>query len=91
MPYYTAVSDDETRFHLAGSAEEAPKQIDDKGYLIPCQTIRRMEHSQARSVNKLDFHFNMALTTVNIAKIIQLKVNITANKSQRQYIFDFRD
>ena len=31
-----------------------------------------LEHSQSRSVNKLDFHFNAALTTVNIAKIMQL-------------------
>ena len=31
-----------------------------------------LEHSQARSVNKLDFHFNAALTAVNIAKIMQL-------------------
>ena len=31
-----------------------------------------LEHSQARSINKLDFHFNAALTAVNIAKIMQL-------------------
>ena len=32
-----------------------------------------LENTQARSVNKLDFHFNTALTAVNIAKVIQLK------------------
>jgi hypothetical protein len=31
-----------------------------------------LENSQARSGNKLNFHFNAALTTVNIAKIMQL-------------------
>lgn len=31
-----------------------------------------LENSQARSGNKLHFHFNTALTTVNIAKIMQL-------------------
>jgi len=31
-----------------------------------------LENSQARSGNKLSFHFNTALTTVNIAKIMQL-------------------
>ena len=31
-----------------------------------------LENSQARSGNKLYFHFNTALTTVNIAKIMQL-------------------
>ena len=31
-----------------------------------------LEHSQARSINKLDFHFNTALTAVNIAKMMQL-------------------
>jgi hypothetical protein len=31
-----------------------------------------LENSQARSENKLYFHFNAALTTVNIAKIMQL-------------------
>ncbi|MDL2309303.1 hypothetical protein LJC53_06945, partial [Bacteroidales bacterium OttesenSCG-928-C03] len=31
-----------------------------------------LENVQARSVNKLDFHFNAALTSVNMAKIIQL-------------------
>ncbi|BBE16245.1 mobile element protein [Aquipluma nitroreducens] len=32
-----------------------------------------LENSQARSENKLNFHFNAALTTVNIAKVMQLK------------------
>ena len=31
-----------------------------------------LENSQARSGNKLNFHFNVALTTVNIAKVMQL-------------------
>jgi len=31
-----------------------------------------LENSQARSGNKLNFHFNTALTTVNIARIMQL-------------------
>lgn len=31
-----------------------------------------LENSQARSGNKLKFHFNTALTTVNIVKILQL-------------------
>jgi hypothetical protein len=34
--------------------------------------ISGLENSQARSGNKLNFHFNAALTTVNIAKIMQL-------------------
>ena len=32
-----------------------------------------LENSQARSGNKLNFHFNVALTTVNIAKVMQLR------------------
>lgn len=32
-----------------------------------------LENSQARSGNKLYFHFNTALTTVNIAKVMQLR------------------
>ncbi len=32
-----------------------------------------LENSQARSGNKLNFHFNTALTTVNIAKVMQLR------------------
>ena len=32
-----------------------------------------LENSQARSENKLNFHFNTALTTVNIDKVMQLK------------------
>ncbi|WP_318349125.1 transposase [Aquipluma nitroreducens] len=32
-----------------------------------------LENSQARSENKLNFHFNAALTTVNIAKVMQLR------------------
>ncbi|HAZ04624.1 MAG: hypothetical protein A2W90_06865 [Bacteroidetes bacterium GWF2_42_66] len=31
-----------------------------------------LKNSQARSGNKINFHFNTALTTVNIAKIMQL-------------------
>ena len=31
-----------------------------------------LENSQSRSGNKLNFHFNTALTTINIAKIMQL-------------------
>lgn len=31
-----------------------------------------LENSQARSGNKLNFHFNSALTTVNIAKVMQI-------------------
>ena len=31
-----------------------------------------LENSQARSGNRLNFHFNTALTTVNIAKVMQL-------------------
>jgi len=40
-----------------------------------------LENSQARSGNKLNFHFNTALTTVNIAKIMQLKNSDTREKS----------
>ncbi len=32
-----------------------------------------LNHSQARDLDKLDFHFNASLTTVNIAKIIHLQ------------------
>ncbi|GHV26054.1 transposase [Bacteroidia bacterium] len=45
-----------------------------------------LEHSQARSENKLDFHFNTALTTVNIAKVIQLK-----DETKRELPFSMRD
>jgi hypothetical protein len=45
-----------------------------------------LENSQARSVNKLDFHFNAALTTVNIAKVMQLK-----DKNRRELPFSMRD
>ena len=38
-----------------------------------------LEFSQARSENKLNFHFNTALTTVNIAKIMQLNNHIVNN------------
>ncbi|WP_159523795.1 transposase [Sunxiuqinia indica] len=31
-----------------------------------------LENSQARSENKLNFHFNAALTTVNIAKVMRV-------------------
>ncbi len=40
-----------------------------------------LENSQARSENKLHFHFNAALTTVNIAKIMQLKNPLTRETS----------
>jgi len=45
-----------------------------------------LENSQARSINKLDFHFNTALTAVNIAKIMQLK-----DESRREMPFSMRD
>jgi hypothetical protein len=45
-----------------------------------------LEHSQARSGKKLDFHFNTALTTVNIAKVIQLK-----DETKRELPFSMRD
>ena len=45
-----------------------------------------LEQSQARSVNKLDFHFNAALTTVNIAKIMQLK-----DEETKELPFSIRD
>lgn len=40
-----------------------------------------LENSQARSTNKLCFHFNTALTTVNIAKIMQLSDPATQENS----------
>ena len=40
-----------------------------------------LENSQARSGNKLHFHFNTALTTVNIAKIMQLSNSDTRENS----------
>jgi hypothetical protein len=40
-----------------------------------------LENSQARSGNKLNFHFNTALTTVNIAKIMQLSNPATRENS----------
>jgi Transposase DDE domain. len=45
-----------------------------------------LENSQARSTNKLDFHFNTALTTVNIAKVMQLK-----DKIKRELPFSMKD
>ncbi|GHT72693.1 hypothetical protein AGMMS50262_02200 [Bacteroidia bacterium] len=39
-----------------------------------------------RSEKKLDFHFNTALTTVNIAKVIQLK-----DETKRELPFSMRD
>jgi hypothetical protein len=45
-----------------------------------------LEHCQARSGNKLDFHFNTALTTVNIAKVIQMK-----DETKREFPFSMRD
>jgi hypothetical protein len=45
-----------------------------------------LEHSQARSGNKLDFHFNTALTTVNIAKVIQLN-----DETKREFPFSMKD
>lgn len=45
-----------------------------------------LENSQARSTNKLDFHFNTALTSVNIAKVIQLK-----DENRRELPFSMRD
>jgi hypothetical protein len=45
-----------------------------------------LEHSQARSGNKLDFHFNTALTTVNIATVIQMK-----DETKREFPFSMRD
>lgn len=45
-----------------------------------------LEHSQARSISKLDFHFNTALTSVNIAKVIQLK-----DKNRCEMPFSMRD
>ncbi|KAA6304165.1 hypothetical protein EZS27_044191, partial [termite gut metagenome] len=45
-----------------------------------------LEHSQARSGNKLDFHFNPALTTVNIAKVIQMR-----DETKRELPFSMRD
>ena len=45
-----------------------------------------LENSQARSVNKLDFHFNTALTAVNIAKVVQL-----ADENRREQPFSMRD
>ncbi|OPZ31023.1 MAG: Transposase DDE domain protein [Bacteroidetes bacterium ADurb.BinA174] len=40
-----------------------------------------LTHCQARSRNKLDFHFNAALTAVNLAKIEWLQSNPQANQS----------
>jgi len=40
-----------------------------------------LENSQARSGNKLNFHFNAALTTVNIAMIMQLSNTETRENS----------
>jgi hypothetical protein len=45
-----------------------------------------LENSQARSGNKLDFHFNAALTTVNIAKVMQL-----SDENKRELPFSMRD
>jgi hypothetical protein len=45
-----------------------------------------LENSQARSVNKLDFHFNVALTTVNIAKVMQL-----SDENRRVMPFSMRE
>lgn len=45
-----------------------------------------LENSQTQSGNKLDFHFNTALTTVNIAKIMQL-----SDENKRELPFSMRD
>jgi len=45
-----------------------------------------LEHSQARSINKLDFHFNAALSAVNIAKIMQLN-----DKDTRELPFSIKN
>jgi hypothetical protein len=45
-----------------------------------------LEHSQARDGKKLDFHFNTALTTINIAKVIQL-----GDETKRELPFSMRD
>lgn len=45
-----------------------------------------LENSQARSINKLDFHFNAALTSVNIAKVIQLN-----DENRRGMPFSMKD
>lgn len=45
-----------------------------------------LENCQARSGNKLYFHFNTALTTVNIAKIMQLE-----DEERRDLPFSMRD
>lgn len=45
-----------------------------------------LENSQARSTPKLDFHFNTALTTINIAKVMQLK-----DTDKRELPFSMRD
>jgi len=53
-----------------------------------CQTGYRIESSQARDLDKLYFHFNASLTTVNIAKIIHLNQE---NKSQQPFsIADYK-
>ncbi len=45
-----------------------------------------LENAQARSANKLDFHFNAALTSVNIAKVLQL-----SDENKRELPFSMRD
>lgn len=39
-----------------------------------------LDHSQARDLDKLNFHFNASLTAVNIAKVIQLQDKNNAGK-----------
>jgi len=39
-----------------------------------------LNHSQARSINKLNFHFNASLTAVNIAKAVHWRQHETKNK-----------
>lgn len=44
-----------------------------------------LENAQARSENKLYFHFNTALTTVNVAKVMQL-----SNQDTREVSFSMK-
>jgi len=48
---------------------------------IDAKQFAGLENSQARSGIKLNFHFNAALTTVNIAKVMQLSNPLTKENS----------
>jgi hypothetical protein len=65
---------------FSSDTEQAPMDVTDIYHtrfqiefgLRDAKQFAGQENAQARSENKLYFHFNTALTTVNVAKVMQL-------------------